>query len=365
MQKRRKFYHPTMTRKGLLYPKGEETPWKRLYLSGDRDSMVTATGFDIIVFNELLALFEPVYHSSSPYDYALSAQSGRRYFDAAACLGLTLQFLRSQSEQHLLSQVFGGTPSVISTYLSFGLNILHHNVLPNISDCRIAWPNKEKLKEYANLVHAYEPNLPYGAVGFVDGLNLLIFNPLDPDTQNAYYNGWLADTYCSNIFVFAPDGRIIYQVLNAPGSWHDARIARLGGYFKYLDRHCPDPFYFVADSAFPRPAACGGKIMRPRKHGELSNHADNDLENALDLVTDSACVRVRQAAEWGMRALQSAFPRTKSCLTSDHAKRGMILSTCAGQLVFKNHLRFLHYNVLDSIGPLNVLWNSGVPSWFL
>ena len=38
-----------------------------------------------------------------------------------------------------------------------------------------------------------------------------------------------------------------------------------------------------------------------------------------------ACVSVRQAAEWGMRGVQAAFPRLTMRMTTDNARRHMIL----------------------------------------
>ena len=36
----------------------------------------------------------------------------------------------------------------------------------------------------------------------------------------------------------------------------------------------------------------------------------------------------RQAAEWGMRTLQGAYARLKSCMTADKVKRARILRVC-------------------------------------
>ena len=48
--------------------------------------------------------------------------------------------------------------------------------------------------------------------------------PVDMDTQNAFYNGWLHGAFASNLLCFAADGCIIHYVVNAPGSWHDQKL---------------------------------------------------------------------------------------------------------------------------------------------
>ena len=56
-------------------------------------------------------------------------------------------------------------------------------------------------------------------------------------------------------------------VINAPGSWHDARIAR-PIYVKLL-HHTPDTYYLVADTAFPRGTdSIQGKIKAAPKQNE-------------------------------------------------------------------------------------------------
>jgi hypothetical protein len=68
--------------------------------------------------------------------------------------------------------------------------------------------------------------LPGGDVwGFFDGLKIPIQNPWLSGEQAAYYNGWVKDTYISNLVVFVPDGTVVHYELNMPGSWHDARLA--------------------------------------------------------------------------------------------------------------------------------------------
>lgn len=61
-----------------------------------------------------------------------------------------------------------------------------------------------------------------------------------------------------------------------------------------------------------------------------------------------ACVSVRQAAEWGMRTLQSTFPRIKIPLTWDTPERGrlleivMYMNNFRARLVGRNQIRTVY-----------------------
>ena len=62
-------------------------------------------------------------------------------------------------------------------------------------------------------------------------------------------------------------GEIIFASINAPGSWHDARIARR--LYQLLLESTPDGKYLVADTVFPCTAASIGKqICAPLKKNE-------------------------------------------------------------------------------------------------
>ncbi|KAE8268925.1 hypothetical protein A4X09_0g3416 [Tilletia walkeri] len=80
------------------------------------------------------------------------------------------------------------------------------------------------MRDMAAAVRSREPLLKH-FFGFVDGLNLRICQPGYLDEQNAYYYGWLGDTYCSQVLVFLANGKIAWASDINPGSWHDANIA--------------------------------------------------------------------------------------------------------------------------------------------
>lgn len=72
-------------------------------------------------------------------------------------------------------------------------------------------------------------------------------------------------------------GEIIACRLNAPGSWHDARVAC--PIFKKLRDQTPEGYYLVTDTAFPRGTSqIQGRIRAPLKAG--STLPANPVERA-------------------------------------------------------------------------------------
>ncbi|KAK0555321.1 hypothetical protein OC846_001749 [Tilletia horrida] len=179
---------------------------------------------------------------------------------------------------------------------------------------------------------AREPQLA-NVIGFVDGLNLRMYQPSCIDTQNAYYNGWLGDTYCSQVFVFLVNGEIGWASFNNPGSWHDSKIAR--GLYQVLRDpvRTPSPYAILADSAFPYGADVANKILSKPKENIASKEDDIAVLRRWEVIT-----RERQAAEWGMRALRGAFGRLDLRLPVSDEKRFLILSAIIGLHNFRTRI---------------------------
>ena len=160
------------------------------------------------------------------------------------------------------------------------------------------------MQQLSELMSDYTPALT-NVFGFVDGVYFRCNDPADPDTQNAYYNGWKSCCSITNVIVFATDGTIIWVRYNCPGSWHDARLAR-PLYSRLTDpTQTPGQFALVADTAFPRSdPQLQGKIITPLKVGD--QYAANISIAAQDAY-NSEVVRARQGVEWGMHSSQSTF----------------------------------------------------------
>lgn len=125
-------------------------------------------------------------------------------------------------------------------------------------------------------------------------------------------------------------GEIIFCSLNAPGSWHDSRVA--ANIYRKLIEDTPENHFLIADTAFPRTLqSIQGRIHAPMKQGEKL--PDNPRDRAKALALNADLVNCRQAAEWGMRAIQGSFGRLKIPLPISNEKRRKTLL----QVVFRLH----------------------------
>ena len=163
-------------------------------------------------------------------------------------------------------------------------------------------PSPAEVEHFKEIILQNFPDLN-GVWCMMDGLKIPIQASGDRKTQNEYYNGWLHDHFVNAVFVFVPSGTIVACTVNAPGSWHDSFIALNGGLYDKLD----EVFHStggrcVVDAAFSR-VRCPYLV----KSGEKCFGDYNLLVNRIKVQATS----LRQAAEWGMRALQGSFPRLK------------------------------------------------------
>jgi hypothetical protein len=133
--------------------------------------------------------------------------------------------------------------------------------------------------------------------------------------------------------------------LNAPGSWHDSRVAR-PIYEKLLSR-TPDGCYLVTDTAFPRGTdQISGRIRAPMKDGTRLP-VDEEERNHL-LQYDRQLLSYRQTAEWGMRAMQGSFGRLRVSLSINHDDlRGDLLETVSR--LFNLRARTVGHNQIRTV----------------
>lgn len=109
------------------------------------------------------------------------------------------------------------------------------------------------------------------------------------------------------MFVFAPHGRIVGCVLNAPGCLHDSVVAGYGGLYNKLAQVFEENGgRCVVDSAFSR--IRHPFLIKSSQDVLISSNSPSDINIAKEATS------ARQAAEWGMRALQGSFPGLKDRL---------------------------------------------------
>jgi len=298
-------------RSALVLP--SMSPWEHLHQSGNDQSLITTTGHDHAAFRELLALFEPWFDNFTPWT---SNQDGttfkklrkkcgvRRIVDARTCLGLVLTWFRFRGPECILQGWFGFTGTHLNAWLKFGRRGLTL-VLWNNNQARVTMPTDDEIATYKEVVKAKHPAL-HEVHCFADGLKLAFENCDDLDEQSMFYNGWKAGHFITNLFVFAVDGRIINCVVNAPGSVHDSTLAEWGAVCEDLeDAYSRTGGKCVVDSAF-------ASTDNPFLIKSAQNY--NQCSTPLDIVQCDQATSLRQAAEWGMRAIQSAFPRLKETI---------------------------------------------------
>ena len=160
-----------------------------------------------------------------------------------------------------------------------------------------------------------------------------------------YYNGWKACHFITNLFVFSADGRCIAAVLNAPGSLHDSTLAEWGGIYRDLK-----VMYHRTGGK-----CCVDSAFSTAKNDFLLKSSENyaNANNAMDMLRMEQATSLRQAAEWGMRAIQGAFPRLKDRIHyEENGERGVFLSLVP-----------LLYNYRLARVGMNQIRNVYCPSW--
>jgi hypothetical protein len=198
-----------LTRADLLpYPR-RDTPWQQVLHAANDRAFITLMGFDVKTFYSILdsgfrTCWDNFTIPRSDVSHHGLPRLGRRSLDAEGALGLALHYLSSTMRETTLAQVFALTPSTVTRYIQFSLQVLLR-VLRKMPAARIRWPQGDEFHELSDLITARHPRLT-GAFGFVDGLNLPVGVVADADLANAYYNGWLKANVASSVFVFSPKG---------------------------------------------------------------------------------------------------------------------------------------------------------------
>jgi hypothetical protein len=130
--------------------------FQRLYGSGCEQSLITLTGFDHAAIRYLLAGFEPLFDTLSPYSsdgdiirlrQAQARPGWPRLMTAMQYSALTLSWGRSRGPTTFLSMVFGVMHSVMALFIRFGRRLLIM-VLRDDSNARVAPPSEAAVRMY-------------------------------------------------------------------------------------------------------------------------------------------------------------------------------------------------------------------------
>lgn len=299
-------------------PEPEDSPWNQIFYGNQEEAFITTTGLDRACFSDILQDFAPIFDNHSPYSLPEDDghvrqlpkrdKKGRpRKVKAHSCLGLTLFWTRTTCYQWTMGPFFGMVSTCVSLWLRFGKRVLAR-VLMNRPEAQIRMPSDTEVLGFINAVSKKHPALLN--VGYVgDGMKILFEKASDHRKQSMFYNGWKGDHFITNLFVFAPNGKIVAAILNCPGTMHDSELAMVGDPSVYQKLDAWYETYglkCVMDSAFC--TTNRQSIIKSIPREKLWAYSEN-LEHAR--VLDQA-LSLRQSAEWGMRALQGAMPRLKT-----------------------------------------------------
>jgi hypothetical protein len=162
-----------------------DSPWSRVYSSGNDQAMITVTGFDNRAFRDLLKLFTPYFRNYTPWtgnkdgstfeeiSRKPSKRTGRpRLVSAASCLGLALAWYRFKGAEFILQGWFGFTGTHANVWLKFTRRMLLKAML-TLPEARVAMPSAEKVKELIAAVADRHESLT-NVYCVADGLKLFL-----------------------------------------------------------------------------------------------------------------------------------------------------------------------------------------------
>jgi hypothetical protein len=206
-----------LLRRALVHPKF--SPWRRLLNFADEGSFIEMTGFNFDTFRELVLAV------ASDDERNCRRQVGRpKLLNIEDEIGLYLFFVNSTMRAKHLAMLFGVLPNTVTTTLRRLMKRII-KAIKNHPAARIQFPDDFKMREYAEMVRNREPSV-HDVIGFLDGVALPVQCSDDAQAQSEYYNGYHQDTMINNIFLFSPEGKVLYSVFNAPGSRHDSHVAQ-------------------------------------------------------------------------------------------------------------------------------------------
>jgi hypothetical protein len=334
-----------------------QSAWKTLFNSGNDQALITLTGLDFETFHWLLPKFCALYDSHSPFgdpdgsiialpNFPINRGGRPRMMKGTDCLGICLAWTRTRGSSMVLQIIFGMTATSVSLYLRFGRRILIE-ALKGEPLAAIKVPSIESIRTYQAAIMEKHPALD-GVWCCMDGLKLYLQQAGNATTQNNFYNGWTHDHYVTSVFVFCPDGTIPICCYNVPGTVHDSKVAEWGNIYPKLEQ--------VYDSVGGKCAVDSAFSLKKYPFLVKSSQQDPAANNAADFIRGVAlnkeATAMRQSAEWGMRALQSSFPRLKDrFIYEEYGERKIILKSM-----------ILLYNLRARLVGINQIRNTYMPA---
>lgn len=327
-------YHNSLRTRSYLHrsalTSAHTSSWKQLLDNGDESSFLHMTGFTRHAF---YLLRDALFSKDELRNLVLGKRKRGRpqLLNPDAKVGLLLFYIGSTMGIKWICMIFGITPSTCSHFINAMLTRAC-NKLAMHPFARVQFPDRDKMAQFAEQIKLREPSID-DVIGFMDGLSLATQCTSERMEQNAMYCGYDCDTMVNNIFIYGPDGKVFFCAINYPGSWADGAVTR--NFLPFL-RGKIGQYKIVVDQGFPRSGDAYGVLVGPlTKKGARKLHASVRAEM---IHRSNIYVSLRQASEWGMRALQGSFPRFKSRLPSNSAKREKVIRTIVLVHNFRTHL---------------------------
>ena len=249
--------------------------------------------------------------------------------------------------------IFGIVPSSLDVWLDYSMEVLYCVVRnPVNTDFPISWPRPQNMEESASL---FRHNRDYGHLlsgifGVLDGVRMPTATFVDVNLQNAYFEGFTQQDEVTNSLAFNFKEEIIHAALNYSGSCLDSKLAHVLGLYwpKLSDEKTPPGYALLVDS---------GKLVRARKVNEVNDVQHSKTLAAIDMVLETGMPSERQAAEWGIRAVNAPFKRLAVSLPAYSRVRFRFLCVCCHIYNFRlrkdglNQLRTVYSNENEILQP--------------
>ena len=203
---------------------------------------------------------------------ALPSGGAKLTFDYVDSIALSLRNLVGVSDITGLQAMFGGGVTTIRNALADGLDALH-KALRRCPSALVRWATFQEMVLWSRVIHSHGTAaeavgpcpawFPWKIFGWVDGTVFPVPRDKVYAVQRLHWSGKHKIHCISCVFVFAPDGRIIWYALNVPGTTHDS-VATTDLLNKFLKDHerTPPGFCLLGDTAFRSKRSAG--YWRPR-----------------------------------------------------------------------------------------------------
>lgn len=225
----------------------EKSAWVHIRVHGSDNGWVAMTGMTRLCVNEL---FKFAIEPHLP-DLAQGGRPTRLLHLDYLCM--FLYFMHTRSELNTIAFIFGCSLTTCNRQIKTKMGlVLRH--LPRHPEAAISWPTNEQFQRFSDMIRNkvnkcqmefdFSDGNPFA---IVDGCDLHVKHATDLIEHDLNYNAKTGYPKVGNLFVWSPEGKVIYAYINAHGRMHDGEMA-LDLYDILLNPNLtPDGFIVVAD----------------------------------------------------------------------------------------------------------------------